>query len=246
METAQETSTEPLIFDVKSLRVAYGFRVAVENLSLNLKRGQSLGLLGINGAGKTSTIRALLGMLRPRSGDVKVFGLRPGDRKIFRRLGFAPEDGAAPEYLSAEEYLSFVAAFRIKNRTQTKEAMGELLDWFELNPKKKIRDYSKGMKRRLILAQAFLGKPELLILDEPLNGLDPLIIIKLRERLQKYQDQGGTILYSSHILSEVEKTCSDIAILSRGQLIYRGARHEAIAEFGSVETAFAKLVGGEK
>lgn len=246
METPVALTSDTPVFEIDQLKMTYGFRVAVDNLSLMLRKGQSLGLLGINGAGKTSTIRALLGMRRPQKGKVKIFGLSPGDTKTFRRLGFAPEDGVAPEYLTAEEYLSFVAAFRIKVRAKRKEEVGELLNWFELSPKKKIRDFSKGMKRRLVLAQAFLANPELLILDEPLNGLDPLVIIKLRERLQLYQDQGGTILYSSHILSEVEKSCSDIAILSRGQLVYRGTRQEAIGEFGSIENTFAKLVGGEK
>lgn len=246
METPAETTPLSPIFELRNLRVAYGFRAAVDDLSLTLVKGQSLGLLGVNGAGKTSTIRALLGMLRPKKGTIQVFGHAAGNTKVFRRVGFAPEDGIPPEYLSAHEYLHFVGAFRIKDRQRRKEEVKEILEWFDLNPQKKIRDYSKGMKRRLVLAQAFLGNPELLILDEPLNGLDPLVIIKLRDRLQSYREQGGTILFSSHILAEVEKTCTDIAILSQGKLVYTGSRQNAVSEFGSIEGAFAKLVGVEK
>src|SRR5262249_36960575 len=104
------------------------------------------------------------------------------------------------------------------------------------------RQYSKGMRRRLVLAQAFLAEPELLILDEPLNGLDPLVIIKLRERLIAYRERGGSILYSSHILTEVEKSCSDVAILHEGKLVMMAPVPQIIAEFGSVEAAFAAKV----
>jgi len=230
------------IFNIQNVRIAYGLRCAVDNVSLELKQGRSLGLLGINGAGKTSTIRAILGMLRPRRGKLTVFGHRPGHYKTFKRIGFAPEDAVPPEYLTAREYLAFVGAFRIKDRGRRRREVDELTGWFELQRNKKIRDFSKGMKRRLVLAQAFLGQPEFLILDEPLNGLDPLVIIKLRQRLDDYRKAGGTILYSSHILAEVEKTCTDIAILSKGKLIAFDTTKRLIEEFGSVERAFAEKV----
>jgi ABC-2 type transport system ATP-binding protein len=209
-----------------------------------LGQGAALGLLGLNGAGKTSTIRALMGMLKPRAGTISVFGGRPGSPVAFRRIGFAPENALPPEYLTATEYLRFVGAFRIKDRAKRKEAVEEVRQWFDLAEKKKIREYSKGMVRRLVLAQAFLGNPELLILDEPLNGLDPLVIIKLRERLEAYRKQGGTVLFSSHILAEVEKTCTDVAILSAGKLVHNSSLEVVLEDFGSVETAFASKVGG--
>ena len=233
----------PPIFEIHDVSVFYGLRRAVDGLSLTQKVGGSLGLLGVNGAGKTSTIRALLGMLRPRKGSVSIFGEVPGKPKTFRRIGFAPEDGVPPEYLTGREFLSFVGGFRIKDRGRRAEEVKALLDWFELVPEKKIRDYSKGMKRRLLLAQGFLGDPSLLILDEPLNGLDPLIIIKLRQRLEEYRKNGGTVLFSSHILTEVEKSCSDVAILSEGRLVCYSAVDALLKEFGSVEAAFAAKVG---
>lgn len=229
------------IFDIQDLLVTYGFRNAVDGVSLSLERGRSLGLLGLNGAGKTSTIRSLLGMLRPKRGAVSLFGKKPGPA-LFRRLGFAPEEAVPPEYLNGREYLNFIAELRLANRASRRQEVDELLSWFDLDPAKRVRNYSKGMRRRLILAQAFLGSPELLILDEPLNGLDPLIIIKLRERLVAYREKGGSILYSSHILTEVEKSCSDVAILHAGKLVAAAPVAAVVAEFGSVEAAFAAKV----
>lgn len=229
------------IFEIDSLTVAYGSRTAVSGLSLKLEPGTCLGLLGANGAGKTSTVRALLGMCKPKSGNVTVLGMKPGMPRAFRRIGFAPEDGSPPEYLSGREYLRFVSAYRISDRSARKTEIDGLLEWFELDPKKKIREYSKGMRRRITLAQAFLGKPDLLILDEPLNGLDPMVILRLREKLLQYIAAGGSALYSSHILSEVEKTCQVVVILSGGKQLAYAPTETLVREHGSVETAFATL-----
>lgn len=231
------------IIEIKNAKIVYGFKTAVENLSFRLDAGQSLGLLGANGAGKTSTIKALLGMIRLKEGSIHVLGKKPGITQEFSRIGFAPEDGVPPDFLSGEEYLRFVGRLKVRDPRQRKEQVSELLDWFELSPKKFIKEYSKGMKRRIVLAQAFMGEPNLLILDEPLNGLDPMMIIKLRERLEQYRQKGGTMLYSSHILSEIEKSCTEITILSQGHLQYQEKVENVQKEFGSVENAFSKFSG---
>jgi ABC-2 type transport system ATP-binding protein len=233
------------ILKISDLEIRYGFRAAVEGVSLDLRRGECLGLLGVNGAGKTSTLAAVLGMLRPRRGEVSVFGGKPGTPAAFRRTGFAPEDGVPPEYLSAVEYLSFVAGLKIRDRQERRRVVPNLLDLFELPGSKKIREFSKGMKKRIVLAQAFLGSPDLLILDEPLNGLDPLIIIKLRELIDQHLKRGAAIVYSSHILTEVEKSCTRLSLLKQGKLIYSAPVDETVKEFGSVEGAFAAKAGGE-
>jgi ABC-2 type transport system ATP-binding protein len=238
--------TMQTLFEIQNLRLNYGLKTVVEDLSMKLERGQSLGLLGANGAGKTSTLKALLGMMKPKAGSIQLFGETPGKPKGFMKLGFAPEDGVPPEFLTGLEYLHHVGAFRIKNPSDRRGAARELLEYFELAPEKKIKDYSKGMKRRLLLAQAFLGKPELLVLDEPLNGLDPLIIIKLRSRLDAFRSEGGSFLFSSHILAEVEKSCSHVAIMDKGKLLSFKTVESLVGEFGSVEAAFAKLVGGAR
>ena len=144
------------IFKIEHVTIAYGWRkfVAVESLNLHLEKGGSLALLGLNGAGKTSTIRLLMGMVRPQIGQVEIFGTRPGDLKALARIGFAPEEATPPEYLKGEEYLDFVASFRLKGREARKKAVSDLMQWFEMPAQRRIRDYSKGMRRKLILAQA--------------------------------------------------------------------------------------------
>lgn len=231
------------VVEVANLVVKYGAKTAVDELSFNLKKGQSLGLLGLNGAGKSSTIRALLGMVRPQSGKALVFGQKPGSQASLSQLGFAPEDGTPPDFLTTLEYLEFVYAFKVKKSSSRRKECEALLNWFELATNKKVQDLSKGMNRRLILAQAFIGKPSLLILDEPLNGLDPLMIIKLRDKLDTYRKNGGTVLYCSHILSEVERSCSDILVLRDGKISYANSVTQAITEYGDVEKVFAKFAG---
>lgn len=234
------------IFHVDSLQVRYGRTQAVDGLTLSLSKGEALGLLGANGAGKTSTLRSLMGMQRPHSGKVSVFGGKPGSTAQLRRIGFAPEEALPPERFSGQEYLAFIASLRQSDPSKRKDECATLLEEFDLVPHKRVSDYSKGMKRRLVLAQAFVGNPEFLILDEPLNGLDPLIIVKLRQRLERYRAQGGSLLYSSHILAEVEKTCTRIAVMREGQLVLESPMAEAVAKYGSVEAAFEAVAGRAK
>ncbi len=208
-----------------------------------MSAGESVGLLGANGAGKSSTLKALLGMLRPSGGEIKILGGEPGSFSNFEKLGFAPEEGVPPDYLSGKEYLSFVSRLKKPSKREHSEEVEELLSWFELDPRKPIREYSKGMKRRITLAQAFLGEPDLVVLDEPLNGLDPLMIVKLRNRLNEKRNKGTGLLYSSHILSEVEKCCSRAIILNEGKLVLDAPLDAIQSEYGSIENAFAKTVG---
>jgi ABC-2 type transport system ATP-binding protein len=185
-----------------------------------------------------------MGMMRPSGGKVQVLGGIPGCTSVLKRIGFAPEEAIPPEQVSGQEYLEFIASLRVGERGRRRKDCLALLEEFDLVPHKRVRDYSKGMKRRLVLAQAFLGQPDLIILDEPLNGLDPLIIVKLRQRLEKFRAAGGTLLYSSHILAEVEKTCSRVVILQRGKLVLESSVSDIVQKFGSVEAAFEKTAGG--
>lgn len=232
-----------MILEVKNLEVRYGLTKAVDDISFSIAAGESVGLLGANGAGKSSTLKAILGMIRPWRGQIKALGSKPGSVAGFEKLGFAPEEGLPPDYLTGKEYLHFVSALKNPSRKKRNLEVDELLTWFELEPNKPIRDYSKGMRRRIVLAQAFLGSPELIILDEPLNGLDPLMIMKLRDRLNEKRDKKTTLLYSSHILSEVEKCCSRALILKEGKVVLDSSLSAIITDYGSVENAFAKKVG---
>lgn len=240
---SSDIKQNPLVFQIEQLQVRYGRNIAVDSLSLQLKRGEALGLLGANGAGKTSTLRSLMGMMKPSGGSVRVLGGKPGSTAVLKRIGFAPEEAIPPERVSGQEYLEFISSVRSEKGKSLKEDCAVLLEEFDLVPHKRVRDYSKGMKRRLVLAQAFLSNPDFLILDEPLNGLDPLIIVKLRQRLEKYRAAGGSLLYSSHILAEVEKTCTQIAILREGKLVLETSVAEAASRYGSVEAAFEKVAG---
>jgi ABC-2 type transport system ATP-binding protein len=241
-----EETSEPIsetIIDITGIRVTYGFRRAVDNLTFSIKKGESLAMLGVNGAGKTSTLDAMLGLKRPAKGKVSVFGKTPGSLSVLRRIGYAPEDSSPPGLLKASEYLGLVASLKIADRSLRKNAVLELMDWFDLPAKTKIETYSKGTRRRLILAQALLGKPDLIIFDEPLNGLDPLFILKLRDRIQQYVNLGGTVVFSSHILAEVEKTCSRVIILQEGKLLRDEHTDALVKQFGSIEKAFSQTVG---
>jgi ABC-2 type transport system ATP-binding protein len=233
------SASSPLIqFDGVSVR--YGSKVALESLTLDIPKGAGLAILGLNGAGKTSTIRALLRMIRPATGVVRLFGAPLGLRPDFRRVGFAPEDAEPPEFLSCGEYLAFVAGTLGLPSSERKPAVRNLLDWFELPYGKLIRTLSKGMRRRLVLAQAMMGRRDLLILDEPLNGLDPVLIVRLRDRLREYVAQGGTLLYCSHLLSEVEQCCDSVLFLREGRVAASGSMSAIQNEFGSLEKAFLR------
>lgn len=228
--------------EVKDLEVSYGLRKAVQGISFSISPGEKVGLLGANGAGKSSTLRAILGMQPYARGEIRVFNSKPGCMEILSRTGFAPEEGSPPDYFSGKEYLDFVQKIKVSSPNSPQVA-DELLSWFELDPNKKIREYSKGMRRRLTLAQALLGAPDLLILDEPLNGLDPLIIVKLRDWLNAQKQSKTCLIYSSHILSEVEKVCTRAIILKNGKIVLDLGLSEIISQFGSVEAAFTAKAG---
>lgn len=234
------------IFNCNDLSASYRSKQVLHNLNLAQEEGSILGLLGQNGAGKTTTIKLLMGFIKPKTGDVRILNGKAGAIDVLKKIGFAPEEGEIPDYLNASEYLDFISRFRIEDNQKRKEAIAFWLDFFELDPKKTVKAYSKGMGRRLILAQAFLGDPEFLILDEPINGLDPLLVIKLRDKLLELRSKKVSILYSSHLLSEIEKCCSQIAILEKGKLVFNNTLEACLAQFGSVEKAFVTLNAGSK
>ncbi len=232
------------VVELKDITVNYGFYRAIDSVSFNLLPGMALGLIGANGAGKTTSIRAILGMLKIKKGQVTLFGESRCTSKTFHRIGFAPEEATPPEYLNAREYLTFLSKLKKQDISEMKRQVEDFLTWFDLDPNKPVRKYSKGMRRRLVLAQAFVGRPELIILDEPLNGLDPLMIQKLRTKLVEYRQKGASIIYSSHILSELETTCSDVVMMHKGKVVLRESIPNLIQKYGSVEKAFSSNVGG--
>jgi ABC-2 type transport system ATP-binding protein len=194
---------------------------AVRDVSLALQRGEVFGLLGPNGAGKTTTIKLILGLARPTSGSIRIDGRDPRDPQSRRRLGYLPENPCFYDHLTALEYLELTGdLFGLPGAVARRRAQA-LLDRLGLAPhaRKPLRKYSKGMTQRLGLAQALLNEPSLLVLDEPMSGLDPIGRAEVRQLLRDERARGTTILMSSHVLAETESICDRVGILNGGRLL---------------------------
>jgi len=205
---------------------------SLHNLSLTVHPGETFGLLGPNGAGKTTLLKILLGVIRPSTGRATLLGQPIGDRQTKQRVGYLPENAYFYDFLTAWEFLEFVASlFQIPRPTQTKR-ITELLDLVGLAQKtaykKQLRQYSKGMLQRVGMAQALINDPEVVFLDEPMSGLDPLGRYQVREIILALKSQGKTIFFNSHILADVEKICDRIAILAKGELLCVGSLEEIL------------------
>lgn len=209
------------IIETRGLTKKYGEQTSVSKLSLHVRKGRIYGLLGRNGAGKTTTMRMLLGLTEPTSGDVKIFGkpLRGNEKKILPRIGSLIESpGFYPNLTGAENLRIFADLRGLKGPKYIKNAM-ELVN-LPYKDKKLFSQYSLGMKQRLAIALAVMHNPELLILDEPINGLDPIGIAEVRDFIRNLCDATGkTILISSHILSEISLLADDIGIIDHGVLL---------------------------
>lgn len=209
------------IIETRGLTKKYGEQTSVSKLSLHVRKGRIYGLLGRNGAGKTTTMRMLLGLTEPTSGDVKIFGkpLRGNEKKILPRIGSLIESPGFYPNLTGTENLRIFADLRgLKGLKYIKNAM-ELVN-LPYKDKKLFSQYSLGMKQRLAIALAVMHNPELLILDEPINGLDPIGIAEVRDFIRNLCDATGkTILISSHILSEISLLADDIGIIDHGVLL---------------------------
>ncbi|MGW4020885.1 alpha/beta fold hydrolase [Streptomyces sp. NPDC005009] len=216
-------------------------RYAVRDLSFRVEKGQVLGLLGPNGAGKTTTLRMLMGLIRPDGGEIRVFGhaVRPG-APVLSRVGAFVEGAGFLPHLSGRENLELY--WRATGRPAEDAHLEEALEIAGLGDAlaRAVRTYSQGMRQRLAIAQAMLGLPDLLILDEPTNGLDPPQIREMREVMIRYAAAGRTVIVSSHLLSEVEQSCTHLVVMDRGQLVQAGPVQEIV---GSGDTL---LVGTEK
>ncbi len=198
---------------------------AVSDVSLTLERGEIFGLLGPNGAGKTSAIKMILGLTRPTAGAVLLDGRDPGDPLARRRLGYLPENPCFYDHLTAAEYLDLVGAlFGIEPYARRRRA-DALLTRLDLagHAKKPLRKFSKGMTQRLGICQALLNEPNLLVLDEPMSGLDPIGRAEVKQILREERDRGATVLMSSHVLAETETLCDRVGILNAGRLVEVGS-----------------------
>jgi len=195
-------------------------KVALRALNLQIDRGEIFGLLGPNGSGKTTTIKLLLGLLFPSSGEALVFGQPAGDVRKNARIGYLPEESYLYRFLNAEETLDFYGRLFDMPAAQRRKKAQELIEMVQLTSDRKriLREYSKGMRQRLGLAQALINDPELVVLDEPTSGLDPLASRWMKDLILDLRSKGKTILMCSHRLDDVQDICDRIAILHEGEL----------------------------
>ncbi len=213
-----------LVIETTALTKRYGAQQAVDQLDLHVRRGEVYGFLGPNGAGKTTTLRMLLGLVRPTMGSAQVLGASPGDPRTLSRIGMLVEGPGFYPYLSGRDNLRVVARYSKVPATR----VDEVLDVVGLGPRSgdRFATYSMGMKQRLGVAAALLKDPELLILDEPTNGLDPAGMVDVRALIRKQASESRTVLLSSHLLGEVEHICDRVGVISQGRLVREGAVQE--------------------
>lgn len=205
---------------------------ALRSLSLSVHPGEVFGLLGPNGSGKTTTIQILLGLLFPTRGQALVFGRSPRDVRIKARIGYLPEESYLYPFLDAEETLDFYGRLFLLEGSERRRRTDSLLELVGLGVERHrpLREYSKGMARRIGIAQALINDPDLLILDEPTSGLDPIGNREVKDLILRLKQRGKTILLSSHLLADVEDVCDRIAILYGGQIRKEGRVHDLLTQ----------------
>ena len=195
-------------------------RTALKSLHLNVTQGETFGFLGPNGAGKTTTLKLLMGIIFPTSGTATILGRDIGDPEVKRKVGFLPEQPYFYDYLSAPELLDYYARLSGVSADTRQRRIAELLERVGLRDvgNKQLRKFSKGMLQRVGIAQAIIHDPEIVFLDEPMSGLDPVGRHEVRELIQQLKDQGKTIFFSTHILSDAEALCDRVGVIHKGEL----------------------------
>ncbi len=236
---------------IEGITKRYGNRTALADLSLTVAKGEFFGYLGPNGAGKTTTIKSIIGLVRPDAGRVMVAGIDVAKEplEVRRRIGFVPDTPFLYDKLTAREFLRFVGGLYHLEHDDMESRISWLEDIFDMHGwiDRRSEGYSHGMKQKVVMAAAFLHRPELLIVDEPLVGLDPQSARLVKDLLLLINSHGTTIFMSSHDLSVVEELCRRMAILHQGVIVAEGTlddlRVKAQMEGGSLEDLFLKLTG---
>ncbi len=212
------------IIEIENLEKDYGIVQALQGVSLSVESGQIYGLLGQNGAGKSTMVKILLGIVKKTSGTAKLLGQDVGSTSIRRKVGYLPEDHQFPGYHTGHSLMHYYGQLYGLSRTERTKRMNEALAVVGLGEraKNKIKSYSKGMKQRLGIAQAFFHDPDVIFLDEPTDGVDPVGRKEIRELLQTLKGEGRTIFVNSHLLGEVEMISDRVAIIHQGKLVREG------------------------
>lgn len=238
---------------IRELTKAFGPQVAVRSIDLEIPAGQLVGLLGPNGAGKSTTIKMLTGMLMPTSGTAEVggFDVINDPLSVKRIIGYVPETGAVFESLTAWEYLQLVAALYHIRENEATERIQRFGQFFDLTidtlRDKQLSAYSKGMRQKVVITAALLHNPEIVFLDEPLNGLDANAALSLKTLITSLAHEGKTIVYCSHILDVVERICERVIIIHEGSIVADGTVEQLMEQTGqeSLEHVFNKLTATE-
>ena len=224
----------------------YPHQLALSDLNLSVHAGEFFGLVGVNGAGKTTLIKSLLDFCDIDSGSIDIFGIDHHQAQARARLAYLPERFLPPHYLTGRDFLQFMA--RLHRVTVDEPQMAQMLVTLDLDISalaKPVRDYSKGMAQKLGLAACFLSGKDLLVLDEPMSGLDPKARALLKDYLQQLKAQGKTLFFSTHMLHDVEALCDRIAILHGGNVRFVGSPQECCTQFnaGNLEQAYLACIG---
>jgi ABC-2 type transport system ATP-binding protein len=239
------------MIELRALKKMYGGFTAVDSINLDVPRGQLFGFLGPNGAGKTTTLRMIAGILRPTAGTVRIGGvdLASDPFTAKHKLGFIPDRPFIYEKLTGAEFLRFVAGLYGQDGPVVERRMNELLALFDLEDWKNelVESYSHGMRQKLIISSAFLHRPEVIVVDEPMVGLDPKAAKILKDLFREYTRRGNTIMMSTHTLEVAESLCDRIAIIANGRIRASGTMdelHESVASGAKgLEQLFLRLTG---
>jgi len=239
------------MIDVRNVRMAFDGKQVLHGISFSVPAGSIAGYVGPNGAGKTTTMRLLTGTLQPDTGSVRVAGIDLAENALEakRRFGFVPEHGHLYESFSPEEYLSFVARLYDLDDRMAADRIASLLRYWHLEQeaRQKMVGFSKGMRQKVLLSAALLHAPAVLLLDEPLSGLDAEAVLLVRSLLRGWAARGHTVLYSSHILDAVEKVADQVIVIRDGNIIADGSPEELkmLTAASSLETAFSQMTSTE-
>lgn len=230
---------------IKKIHKHFDQKHTLNDINFTVENNEIFGFIGLNGAGKTTLIKIIIDLLDEDSGDVEIFGLNKILPKSREKICYLPEKFNPPQNLTGQEFIKFVLNFYKK--TPNPKEIEQICQKIDLNPKflpQKIRNYSKGMTQKLGLIATFLSKSPLIILDEPMSGLDPKARIKLKKIMLDFKKNGGTILFSSHILSDIDEICDKIAILNNAQIAFHGTAKKFKDQHGesSLENAFLKEI----